>query len=111
MLVVVDAGQGLIGVAIEVRVLPAHIAIASPAHVALEKGGIRGWETGKSPGRSNRCSCQFLQHPLRLGQPVLAFPLTAQEISPFLSNMQKPLMSQGLEVGVLQDRCGMQPDV
>lgn len=37
--------------------------------------------------------------------------LTAQEISPFLSNRQKPLMSQGLEVEVLQDLCGTQPDV
>lgn len=57
MLVIVDARQGLVWIAIEVRVLPAHITVASPAHVALQKEEIKGWEAGKGPGRTNCCPC------------------------------------------------------
>jgi len=47
VLVVVDAGQGLVRVAVEVRVCPTDVAVASPAHVALKKEEIRRWEAGK----------------------------------------------------------------
>lgn len=63
MLVIVDAGQGLVWVAVEVRVLPTHVAVASPAHVALKKEEIRGWEAGKGPGRINCCPCRYPLHP------------------------------------------------
>lgn len=35
VLVVVHAGQSLVGVAIDVRVRPTHVPVPSPAHVAL----------------------------------------------------------------------------
>lgn len=109
VLVIIDAGQGLVRVAVEIRVLPTHVAVASPAHVALKKEEIRGLEEGKRPGRTDRCPWRYPLHPP--ASLSSCPPRTAQEISPFLSNTQTPLMSQGLEVEVLQDFCGMQPDV
>lgn len=44
VLVVVDAGQGLVRVPIQVCVWPTHVAVASPAYIALNKEEIRGWK-------------------------------------------------------------------
>lgn len=52
VLVVVDAGQGLVWVPIQVCVLPAHVAVAGPAHIALNKDEIRGW---KEPWQDQCC--------------------------------------------------------
>lgn len=63
VLVVVDAGQGLIWVAVEVRVLPTHVSVASPTHVALRKEGMRGWRRRKGSGRTNCCLRRYPWHP------------------------------------------------